>query len=195
MSFLRPELAAMLRRWREPLAGVALAIAGLWWALRTGGAAPWLGIAVAGLGGLTVWLGWQRAARHGPEAAASLGPGIVAVREGQIAYFGPDTGGVADLDALVWVALERPGDPARPVQWVLGAAPAGGTEARLSVPVTARGADRLFDVLAALPGFPSGHARAVVARPVTSFEPLWCRPGAAFPPSSRPSLEAPRGGD
>jgi hypothetical protein len=69
----------------------------------------------------------------------------VQVNEGQIAYFGPLTGGVVALTGLERLSLDA---TARPAHWRLDAA---GQDAVL-IPVNAAGSDALFDAFATLPG-------------------------------------------
>ncbi|MCU9838690.1 hypothetical protein OEZ49_13000 [Ruegeria sp. WL0004] len=141
MSFIRPEARAALWRWREVLAGIAIALVGLSWITGPGGLLGWVGwpTLLAGTG-LTV-VGLQRARFR----TGSGGPGVVTLDEGEITYMGPLTGGsvaAADIERLTldpalmpahWV-LERPGQPP------------------LLIPVNAEGAEALFDVFASLPG-------------------------------------------
>ena len=73
------------------------------------------------------------------------GPGVVQVDEGQIAYFGPLTGGAVAASELQCLRLDH---TAKPPHWVLeqpGQPP-------LAIPVNAEGHEALFDVFAALPG-------------------------------------------
>jgi hypothetical protein len=76
---------------------------------------------------------------------AGDGPGAVQVDEGQIAYFGPLTGGVVALTALERLSLDATQEPA---QWLLEVP---GQEALL-IPVNAAGSEALFDAFATLPG-------------------------------------------
>jgi len=129
MSFIRPEVRTALWRWRELLSSVGVAGLGLYL----------VPLIIAGLAlGL---IGVQRARFRG----ATGGPGVVQVDEGQIAYFGPLTGGVAAISDLTLLSL----DPTmKPAHWVLEQP----TQAPLYIPVTAEGVDALFDVFATLPG-------------------------------------------
>lgn len=129
-------------RWREALTGVASAIVGLWWLVGKGTLFLLPGAALA-VGGLAlIWIGFQRA-RFRSEGD---GPGSVQVDEGQIAYFGPLTGGVASLQELTQITLDS---TLHPTHWRLRQAKV----AELLIPVNADGADRLFDAFATLPGF------------------------------------------
>ena len=144
---IRPEAAGALSRFREMLIGGALVLLGAYWAFFTGGGLlHWVGYAVMLAGGVLAVAGWQRARFR----AGTGGPGIVRIVEGRISYFGPLSGGVADLDGLSAVRL----DPtAEPPHWLLdqpGQPP-------LAIPLTAEGADALFDAFASLPGIRTEH--------------------------------------
>ena len=163
MSFVRPELAARLRPWREPAAWAALLAFGLYLTWQGySGLAPLT--FVAGLAAVATGLGLLRPAlRRARLAGRPLDEGVVVIDEWRIAYLGPRDGGVIDLPAIVRVDIvTRPHlPPASGHAWVLSAE--DGT--RLVVPLGAAGADRLFDALSPLPGidFEAG-AEAVAAR-------------------------------
>jgi hypothetical protein len=165
MSFLRPEATAQLLRWRETLTGLGTAALGLWLALTAYGVLFGLGLVLAVGGAALAVAGVQRARfRQGAD-----GPGVVQVVEGRITYFGPWSGGGASLDRLAWLELV-------PV--------AGGAGAfvlieeageRLEIPIDARGAERLFDVFAALPGFDTRGMLAAMQPPVRERTLVWQR--------------------
>lgn len=96
MSFLRPEAEQALWRWREVLAGVGLALLGLWLILRVGYLLDFVGVPALAGGAALIWLGFQRARFRGGDG----GPGAVTVDEGEITYFGPLTGGSVALREL-----------------------------------------------------------------------------------------------
>jgi hypothetical protein len=100
------------------------------------------------------------------------GPGIVAVREGAVAYFGPEGGGMADLDALASVAL-APG-PEGPV-WLLRDADG----ALLRAPAAADPQGALLDAFAALPGFDRAAVSRALAAQVETV--VWRRRRAPAP--------------
>ena len=139
-DFLRPEARAALWRWREVLIGGAVALVGLALALGTYGPASWLGWAVTALGGGLIFTGLQ----HIRFRSEGQGPGMVEINERRVTYYGPLTGGVADLDLLDRLDLV----PGIPAHWQLTAE----SGATLAIPVNAAGAEELFDVFAALPG-------------------------------------------
>lgn len=161
---IRPEVLQAAHRWREALAGAGLIGLGLYWALGTGpGLLFWVGCVVTALGAAVVYGGVQRGRFRIP----GRGPGVVKVVEGRVAYFGPLTGGVADLDTLTALRL----DPtAQPSHWLLdrdGHPP-------LAIPTTAEGAEALLDLFAALPGLgPEAVLRARASRaraPITVWQ-------------------------
>lgn len=136
MSFVRPEVRAALWRWRETLVGGAVALLGLWWMAGPRGLLFWIGAVLLAAGAALALAGVQRARFR----TGGGGPGVVQVVEGQLAYFGPETGGVIDVAAIRRVALEGG-------RWRIEA-----PGSRLEIPVDAEGAEALFDVFAALPG-------------------------------------------
>lgn len=141
MSFVRPEARAAIARWREALAGAALAGLGLFWIIGPGGLLGWAGIVLLLAGGALIWIGVQRARFRGRGG----GIGMVQVDERQITYFGPMSGGSVSLSELTRLTLDPSG---RPAHWML----AQPGEPPLAIPVNAEGADQLFDAFAALPG-------------------------------------------
>jgi hypothetical protein len=141
MSFIRPEARAALWRWRELLGALALLLLGLRWALWGIGLTQVTGWACVTLAVVLAVVGAQRMRFR----LGSGGPGVVQVTEGQISYFGPLTGGAVARSEIETLRLDH---TARPSHWVLeqpGQPP-------LAIPVTATGAEALFDVFASLPG-------------------------------------------
>lgn len=157
---IRGAARAWLARWRDALIGAGLIAGGLALfgrAALSGAPVPLVLLALSLASGL--WLardGWLRA-RLGGALSGAGGPGVASVREGEIDYFGPFSGGAVDLDALESVVLSvRPGGAV----WLLRAPGA----AALAIPATAEGAGALLDAFAALPGFdPARVARALDA--------------------------------
>lgn len=139
--FFRPEAKAALWRWREVLVALGLFLFGLWLII-----GPGLLLALPGwallLGGAALgFVGVQRARFRG----AGDGQGAVQVDEGQVAYFGPLTGGAVALENLERLSLDA---TARPAHWRLDAP----GQAAVLIPVNAAGSDALFDAFAKLPG-------------------------------------------
>ncbi len=144
---IRPEAAQALSRWRDVMIGAAVLLLGVYWAFFTGGGLlHWIGYLVMALGVVIGFAGFQRARF----SAGTGGPGVVSIVEGRISYFGPLTGGIVDLEALGTLTL----DPrAKPPHWLL----AQPGQPPLAIPLTAEGADALFDAFASLPGIRTEH--------------------------------------
>lgn len=177
MTFIRPEIAASLHRWREALAALALAALGLW-------VMSWSGYAylVLGLLLLVTGIGWTiLSTRRLRFAQTGDAPGIVHVTEAQIAFLGPRTGGfigLPDLAELRLLTLRG-----RRI-WKLRAA-SGET---LHIPVESAGADALFDAFATLPGMDTAALVAALSAETNSDSRvvalnavdrlIWARSGA-----------------
>lgn len=144
---IRPAAAAAIKRWQEALIGLAVIALGLYWALFTGGGLlHWIGYVVIAIGVALTVTGIQRARFRTGDG----GPGVVQIVERRISYFGPLSGGIVDLDALEALSL----DPtSKPAVWLLMAP----GQPRLEIPLTAKGADQLFDAFATLPGIRTEH--------------------------------------
>ena len=166
MTFLRPEVAALIRRWREVEIAAAVAVAGLWLATRGGSFLAVIGGGVVMLGGALAVIGWRRL-RFSREATA---PGIVRVVEGQMAYLGPFGGGFVGMPDLVELALIRDSE-GRQV-WRMSVM--AGTP--VLVPVSALGAEALFDAFAALPGLDMAQVLAALDAPEPVDRVIWRRP-------------------
>ncbi|RVV98346.1 hypothetical protein EKE94_05320 [Mesobaculum littorinae] len=161
MSLLRPEARAALIRWRETLTGLATVALGAWWMTGPRGLLFWVGAVVVLAGAALAVTGTLRARFR----AVSGGAGVVEVVEGQLAYFGPDHGGVIDLGAIT--ALWRV-----PGGWRIEA----GQAQPLLVPLGATGGEALFDACTRLPGFSS--AAMLRAQQMQRDLPhrVWARP-------------------
>lgn len=162
MRFLRPEATAALWRWREVIAGVAVIAFGLWWAFAMHSPVRWLFVPLLMVGAGVTWTGIQRVRfRRG-----GGGAGVVQIVERRLAYWGPLTGGMVDMDDLARLAFD-PGHV--PAHWVL--TPRGG--APLLIPVDAEGADALFDLFTALPGLKAERMLDLLANPPDLPVVLW----------------------
>jgi len=150
---------------RELLPGALVLLAGLAVAGATFGITRALGVALALLGLALLWVGWQRR-RFGRGVGG--GVGVVQVDERRLAYWGPLSGGVIDMDDLARLDLDPTG---RPAHWILWG-PGG---QRLAVPVDALGAERLLDLFAALPGLSVERLVAAREAPGDALATLWSR--------------------
>lgn len=167
MSFVRPEARAALWRWREAITGACALGFGLWWALTGAALTRWIGVVVA-LAALALLLaGVQRGRFRGQ----SDGMGVVRTDEGQVAYFGPLSGGIVAFTEITELAYDPSGKPA---YWILSQR---GQE-DLYIPVDASGAEALFDVFTRLPGLKTEKVLRVMAHPPASKTVLWTRSSA-----------------
>ena len=164
MSFVRPEARAAIARWREALWGGAVVALGLWWGIGTSGVLSWIGFAAIAAGVALTATGVQRARFRG----AAGGPGVVQVTEGQIAYFGPRTGGAVAMTELSELVLAtRIGNRA----WILRQP----GQPDLEIPLDAEGADRLFDAFASLPGIRTERMLAKMRDETADPAVIWKR--------------------
>ncbi|MFM7334449.1 MAG: hypothetical protein ACKO1H_08555 [Tabrizicola sp.] len=178
MSFIRPELLSTLHRWREVIAGAAVAALGLWTATRGGYLLTPLGLALLALGAGWALTSWRRL-RFQQDGEA---PGIVRVTEAQIAYYGPRVGGFVGLPDLAEIRLLTL--RGRRI-WKLKQADG----LLLHIPVESDGAEALFDAFATLPGIdmaalvaalgtdsPPSDTRVIALNEVDRL--IWARKGA-----------------
>ena len=161
MNFIRPEARAQIWRFREILSGGALAALGLWFVLGHG-LTVWLGYAALVFAAGLIVVGAQRARFR----TGGGGAGVVAIDEGQVAYFGPMSGGVVALADMNRLTLDPTGHPAH---WLLESA----THPPLYIPVNAEGSDVLFDAFSALPGMRTEYMLATLRSHATFPTVIW----------------------
>lgn len=170
MTFIRPEIATQLSRWREPLICVLVLVVGLVMTQAPGPVVKAVGV-VAALAGLGLGAIAYRRVRFGTDEAA---PGVVSVDERAITYMGPVSGGTIALDTLSVLRLRR--DGARRAWFLLSE-----DGNALAIPHGATGEDLLFDAFAALPGLRMAHlVKALEEGPDGSFV-VWQRTGHGAP--------------
>lgn len=170
MSFIRPEVARALSRGREVIAGIVVALVGLWLATRGGVVLLALGgVVVAAALALTL-IAWRRM-RFRLEVDA---PGVVEIDEGRISYLGPIMGGSVSLAELSQIEVLLVAGRRR--CWRLSQADGQA----LLVPMAAAGADRLYDHFAALPGADGRALVAALEGGDGRARTVWRRPGAAL---------------
>lgn len=141
MALIRAEAQEALRRWREVIAAGALGLFGLWLVALGGYLLVPLGAVV-----LALALGWGVQAHRRMRFVQRVeAPGVVEVDEGQVGYLGPSFGGFVALPDLVELRVIRVHGRRL---WRLKQADGQA----LLIPVTATGAERLFEAFSALPG-------------------------------------------
>jgi hypothetical protein len=141
MALIRDEVQATLQRWREVIAAGVLGLFGLW-LIALGG------YLLVPLGGAAIALAvlWGVQARRRVRFAQRVeAPGMVEVDEGQVGYLGPTFGGFVALPDLVELrVIVIHGRRLWRLKQADGQA--------LLIPVSATGAEKLFDAFGALPG-------------------------------------------
>ena len=166
MSFLRPELAARLRPWREALVWAGGSVVGVWlvWRGWTEGGLLLLlfGLLLAASSVTLLVTELRRQRLRGLEPAE----GVVVVEEARIGYFGPRGGGFIDLDALARVEIMTDGN--KPV-WRLEES--SGTALR--IPVGARGAEDVYDALAPFARLDEEALHTALATRRSGRFPVW----------------------
>ena len=163
MSFVRPEAAQKLLRWREAISGAAATLLGSYWMVTQTGALRIIGTVLCVGGALLVFAGIQRARfRRGADGA-----GVVQVDEGQLTYFGPIEGGALAVEDITRLDLvpARFGDKSW-MLWHRNGPP-------LTIPANAAGADALFDVFATLPGLKTQDILKALNTGQTAPVTLW----------------------
>lgn len=158
---IRPELRAWVQRWAEVMVSLALASFGLWALQSHDRFIQVLGAAIIATGLGLALVAWRRL-RFRRDTAA---PGLVQVVEGQISYFGPETGGFVGTGQVVELHLVENG-----TEWHLVT-----PEDDLHIPVAAQGAEALFDAFAQLPGLRMTDVLNALDHPQPS-RVLWLHP-------------------
>lgn len=164
MSFVRPEARAALWRWREVLLGLGLSAVMALWAANAFGFVRVIALILLGLAILLLLAGIQR----GRFRSRGGGQGVVQVVEGQVRYFGPLNGGAVSMSELAALSLDG---RSKPAHWLL--VPDQGSA--LEIPISAEGADMLFDAFSALKGLRIEHLLRIKQAAPTGLEVVWRR--------------------
>ena len=140
---MRPEVTALLNRYAETLAAIAMVLLGIWFALKPGPVLAGFGVALGVLG-----VGWLivavRRARFRTDGDA---PGVVEVDEGRVTYMGPAVGASISLDEIAAVDVLLIAGQRR--CWRLRTRDGQA----ILIPQAATGAENLHAAFATLPGY------------------------------------------
>jgi hypothetical protein len=154
MALIRPEVTEMIWRGREVIWGALVVGAGLWLISLGGYFLIPVGAVVGGIGMVLSVTAFRRM-RFAQDVQA---PGVVELDEAQVGYLGPEVGGFLNLPDLVELRiLSLRGRRLWRLKQADGQA--------LLIPVDAKGADRLFDAFAGLPGMDTAGLVAALERP------------------------------
>lgn len=164
MSFVRPEARAALWRWREVLFGSLGAALALMWVAGSFGFVRMFAIALFAIAVIVILAGIQRSRFRGRGG----GQGVVQVIEGQVTYYGPLSGGAVAISELAALSLDG---RSKPAHWLL--VPDHG--AALEIPISAEGADALFDAFNGLSGLRTEHLLRVKQAGATKMQVVWRR--------------------
>lgn len=165
MNFIRPELAAWLTRWREPIIWGVLLVFGILLILRGFAQNNFLSLFSGGAAALTAVLLLHGAFLHARLARLPLGKGVVVVDEGRVVLLGPKTGGVIDVADLARIEVVPGSDPVWRLHSFDGEV--------LEIPMAAKGADQLVDALGILPGFDFKAGLSVIADSRNNARTIW----------------------
>ena len=167
---IRPEIRAGFIKFREVVGGCALALFGVWLALLGGWFWTGLGVIVVMLG-VALSLNALRRLRFQTD---QVGPGVVDVDERQISYYAAYEGGAVSINQLARVTIlsDDAGPWADDLHWLLEED--GG--ARLLIPNSASGAEKLFDALSALNGVDFAAATRAMTQTTPDAVVLWSKP-------------------
>lgn len=163
MTFLRPEAAALLTRWRQPILFGAGLLLCLYILARNLGSPFWM--IVAGLAAffcaVSFYQAWLRA-RLGSDGSAE---GVVVIDEHRIGYFGPNTGGFVEMKDLRRLDVYNGA-------WILHQIDGP----RLDIPFDAPKADALLDLFAQLPGVTLAKLHSALATRQGLLQTIWTPP-------------------
>lgn len=154
MSLIRPEVTDLIWRAREVVWASLVVGAGLWLITLGGYVLIPLGAVIGGIGLVLAVTAFRRM-RFEQSVAA---PGLVELDEAQVGYMGPEIGGYLSLNELVELRLlSLRGRRVWRLKQADGQA--------LLIPVDAKGAERLFDAFANLPGMDTSTLVEVLGKP------------------------------
>lgn len=139
---MRPEIKALLFRWREVIVGLVIVALSASWALSSYGVMRWIALTVTGIAVIFAIAAVQRARF----AQGGGGFGAVEVDEGVVSFFSPLSGGQVEIEAITSVTL-IPGNKGH-AHWQIDAF----GQSSLTIPLNAHGAEALFDVFVGLEG-------------------------------------------
>jgi hypothetical protein len=154
MPLIRPEVTDLIWRAREVVWASLVVGAGLWLITLGGYVLIPLGAVIGGIGLVLAVTAFRRM-RFEQSVAA---PGLVELDEAQVGYMGPEIGGYLSLNELVELRLlSLRGRRVWRLKQADGQA--------LLIPVDAKGAERLFDAFANLPGMDTSTLVEALGKP------------------------------
>tara|TARA_B100000902_G_C26698251_1_gene615840 strand:+ start:75 stop:563 length:489 start_codon:yes stop_codon:yes gene_type:complete len=131
-----------LLSWRETLVAIMFAGLGLYWILNSYGTLYFFGYGVLIIGIILAYVGYQRTSFKIKET----GGGIVEFAEGQISYFGLETGAIFSIDDIEGLVIDKSNNSSK---WIIEITSGSNVE----IPTNVVGNEVLFDVFNSLDGF------------------------------------------
>ena len=176
MAVIRPEVTDLIWRGREVIWAALVVVAGVWLMSLGGLLLVPSGLVVGAIGAVLAMTAWRRMQFEQGTSA----PGLVELDEAQVGYLGPGAGGFLSLQELVELRLlSLRGRRLWRLKQADGQA--------LLIPVDAKGAERLFDAFANLPGMDT-------AQLVAALDPDTLPKGAALTLAAQTRVIWRRGG-
>ena len=165
-NMIRSDVIEAAKRWREALAGAALAALGVWHTVFGYGIVPYIGMAISFAGAILMFTGFQRARiRRGKD-----GPGVVDVIERQVTYFSAQNGVSFSFDDVSAINIETAGEGANEhMVWVFDIR----GEGTHFIPADAVGAEKLFDALAGFIGASTQNVVRASGSKTKERFPVW----------------------
>lgn len=180
MGFFRPEAVAGLDRWKGILLALGVLIAGVWLTVRgfRSGDLPLSGLGLAlGLGASMTTMAFaqrMRLFRRLESWWPAGGRSMVEVDEREIRVFGSEGLAILSLERLERIDIR--GSEGLGLCWVLDRSATG--RPPVTIPISAIGADQLFDAFAALPEIDLTRLVEVSRTPPGETVTVWRRSGA-----------------
>ncbi|MEL0085399.1 MAG: hypothetical protein VW807_06245 [Paracoccaceae bacterium] len=136
-------LLHILLIWRETIIAIIFAALGLYWILNSFAMLHTIGYGVLLTGMALAYASYQRTRFKRTET----GTGIVEFIEGQISYFGPDTGAIFSINDIKRLILDKSKYSSK---WIIE----NTAGYQIEIPTNVEGHEVLFDVFNSLEGFP-----------------------------------------
>lgn len=135
-------LISSLLIWREPLIAIVLAALGLYWIINSHGILYTIGFGFLITGATLAYAGYQRIRFK----RAETGGGLIDFTEGQISYFGPQTGAIFSIDEIKCLTLDQSNSYSK---WIVEITACN----KVEIPTNVKGNEVLFDVFNNLEDF------------------------------------------
>jgi hypothetical protein len=135
-------LISSLLIWREPLIAIVFAALGLYWIINSHGILYTIGFGFLITGATLAYAGYQRIRFK----RAETGGGLIDFTEGQISYFGPQTGAIFSIDEIKCLTLDQSNSYSK---WIVEITACN----KVEIPTNVKGNEVLFDVFNNLEDF------------------------------------------